>query len=397
MNVSEAVPLMFASNVSAMLEPQAILKSVIAVYPVGVVIVDPLGNIMLANGELERMFGYASDEIVGQPVDMLIPTNLRAQHARHRMLFATHAEIRVAKNRRLCGRHKDGTELPVEVGLCPVHTSEGILVLGVIVDISDRLRTERLKDEFVATVSHELRTPLTSIGGALGLLVGNAGGILPSSATRLLTIAYANSQRLIRLVNDILTMEKIESGKVAFVLKRIEVQSLVKRAIEANQAFAEPYGVRMRLDPSSTAGEIRADSDWVFQIVTNLLSNAIKFSPSGEEVVVAIAEHGGMIRITVRDHGRGIPNDFKPYIFEKFAQANATDARQQGGTGLGLSIVKQIVTRLGGEVSFCDAPGGGAIFQVELPAWDSKDATSSQFGSRSHAATPAKNRPEVLL
>ena len=206
----------------------------------------------------------------------------------------------MAKNRRLCGRHKDGTEFPVEVGLRPVHTSDGTLVLGVIVDISDRLRTERLKDEFVATVSHELRTPLTSIGGALGLLVGNAVGNLPSSAMRLITIAHSNSQRLIRLVNDVLTMEKIESGKLAFVLKRIEVQSLVKQAIEANQAFAELYGVRMRLDPSSTAGEIRADSDWVFQIVTNLLSNAIKFSPSGEEVVVAIGKHGGMVRITVR-------------------------------------------------------------------------------------------------
>jgi PAS domain S-box-containing protein len=387
---------MFASDVSAAVEPKAILKSVIEVCPVGVVIVDPLGNIILANGELERMFGYAPDEIIGQPIEVLVPTNLRAQHAQHRILFTAHAEIRMAKNRRLCGRHQDGTEFPVEVGLCPVHTSDGTLVLGVIVDISDRLRTERLKDEFVATVSHELRTPLTSIGGALGLLVGNAAGNLPGSAMRLLTIAYSNSQRLIRLVNDILTMEKIESGKVAFVLKRIEVQSLIKQAIEANQAFAELYGVQMRLEPSSTASEIRADSDWVFQIVTNLLSNAIKFSPSGEEVVVAIGKHSGMVRITVRDHGQGIPSDFKPYMFEKFAQANATDARQQGGTGLGLSIVKQIVTRLGGQLDFCDAPDGGAIFHVDLPAWESKGGTPPQFGTKLLAPTPAKNGSEVL-
>ena len=296
----------------------------------------------------------------------------------------------------LCGRHKDGTEFPVEIGLCPLHTCEGILVLGVIVDISDRIRTERLKDEFVATVSHELRTPLTSIGGALGLLVGNTGANLPSSAMRLLTIAHSNSQRLIRLVNDILTMEKIVSGKVAFVLKRIEVQSLVKQAIEANQAFADLYGVRVMQEPSSAASEIRADSDWVFQIVTNLLSNAIKFSRSGEEVVVAVARHGGMVRITVQDHGQGIPSEFKPYIFEKFAQANATDARQQGGTGLGLSIVKQIVTRLGGRIDFCDAPGGGAIFHVELPAWESKNAMPYQFGATPYAPIHAKNDTEAL-
>ena len=157
------------------------------------------------------------------------------------------------------------------------------------------------------------------------------------------------------------------SGKVAFVLKPIKVQSLVKEVIEANKAFADSYGVRVRLNFASTACEIRADFDWVFQIVTNLLSNAIKFSPSGEDVVVATEKHGGKVRITVRDHGPGIPNDFEPHIFEKFAQANATDARQRGGTGLGLSIVKQIVMHLGGQIDFCDAPGGGTIFPSLLP------------------------------
>ena len=154
----------------------------------------------------------------------------------------------MAKGRDLSARRKDGSEFPVEVGLNPIPADDGNLIVGVIIDVSDRNRVEALKDEFVATVSHELRTPLTSIAGALGLLVGNAGGTLPSSAMRLLTIAYTNCQRLVRLVNSILAMEKIESGKVVFVLKRVEVQALVRRAMEANQAFAEAYGVRMRLD-----------------------------------------------------------------------------------------------------------------------------------------------------
>ncbi|MEA2878815.1 MAG: hypothetical protein QOF14_4011 [Hyphomicrobiales bacterium] len=235
----------------------------------------------------------------------------------------------------------------------------------------ERKRLERLKDEFVSTVSHELRTPLTSISGSLGLLVGQWAGKLPDSAARLLVIAHKNSERLVRLINDILDIEKMESGEVTFDMKRVEVCVLVEQAIEANRGFADGFDVRVRLDPQCKAVDVRADPDRFAQIVTNLLSNAIKFSPPGAEVVVGVETRGETVRICVRDHGHGIPAEFRPRIFEKFAQADATDARQKGGTGLGLSIVKQIVDRLDGEVGFADAPGGGTIFHVDLPVWGS--------------------------
>jgi PAS domain S-box-containing protein len=358
---------------------EAILTSLIEVCPFSVIVVGSFGKIALANSETERMFGYAQDELVGQTVDLLVPTRLRAQHAQHRRQFTAHPETRLPRN--LCGQRKDGTEFPAEVSLSPIHQRGETLVLGVIVDMSERLRIEGLKDEFVATVSHELRTPLTSIAGALGLLIGHAGGTLPAPAMRLLTIAHANSQRLGRLVNSILDMEKIESGKVVFVLKRVAVRALIAQAIENNRGFAEEYGVRVTLDAASTSDDIRADPDWLMQIVTNLLSNAIKFSPRGEEVVVAIESRGGKVLISVRDHGHGIPEEFKPRIFDKFAQADNSDARQQGGTGLGLSIVKQIVERLGGTVRFDDAYGGGAIFRVEIPAWQKGAPPPSDAGS----------------
>jgi PAS domain S-box-containing protein len=247
---------------------------------------------------------------------------------------------------------------------------------------------ERLKDEFVATMSHELRTPLTSIAAALGLL---AGGTLPAPTMRLLKIAQANSQRLVRLVNGVLDLEKIESGKVVFVLKRIEVHSLVEQAIDANRGFADSFDVRIRLNEASATGDIRGDPDWLLQVTTNLLSNAVKFSPPGEEVVVAIENRGGRVHVSVRDHGHGVPEDFKPRIFERFAQADATDARKRGGTGLGLSIVKQIVTRLGGEVGFADAPGGGAIFHVEFPGWEQEIATVSEREAKPAALVPREN------
>jgi signal transduction histidine kinase len=234
----------------------------------------------------------------------------------------------------------------------------------------ERKRLERLKDEFVSTVSHELRTPLTSIVASLGLLQAKTTGMLTAPAARLLSIAYTNSQRLDRLVNDILDIEKLESGRVVFDLKRVDVRLLVENAIEANRGYAQHHGVRIRLTGLADNCEVSADADRLVQVVTNLLSNSIKFSPANNEVVVSIEKGADVIRISVRDHGIGISADFRARLFEKFSQGDATDARQKGGAGLGLSIVKQIVERIGGEVGFGDAPGGGTIFRVELPTWE---------------------------
>jgi DNA-binding response OmpR family regulator/nitrogen-specific signal transduction histidine kinase len=256
--------------------------------------------------------------------------------------------------------------------LSPLESAEGTLVTAAIRDISVRRRVERLKDEFVSTVSHELRTPMTSISGSLSLLVGQWASVLPGSAARLLAIANKNSQRLVRLINDILDIEKLEAGRVVFNLSRVDLRQLIKQAIEANRGFAEGYSVRVRLDATSVDAEVNADPDRLAQVLTNLLSNAIKFSPPGEEVPVTIDKNGDMIRISVRDHGGGIPPDFKPHVFEKFSQADATSSKEKGGTGLGLSIVKQIVERLHGDVGFNDAPGGGTIFYVDLPACEAE-------------------------
>lgn len=268
---------------------------------------------------------------------------------------------------------QDKTLLWVHVRTFPIRNPEGeeFLIAGIMEDITARRkeskRIEQLKDDFVATASHELRTPLTSISGSLGLLIGNPAWNLPKPAERLLAIAYANSQRLVRLVNDILDIEKIESGKIMFDLKRVKVRALVEQAIEAARGFAESCGVLIRLDAASVDGEVNADPDRLVQVITNLLSNAVKFSPAGGEVRVAIESGAATIKVSVRDHGPGIPAEIKPRIFERFVQADVPDGRQKGGTGLGLSIAKEIMTRLGGKVGFNDAPGGGTIFYVELP------------------------------
>ncbi len=233
----------------------------------------------------------------------------------------------------------------------------------------ERKRLDQLKSEFVATVSHELRTPLTSISGSLGLLISKAPDDLPRSMLRLISIAHTNSQRLVRLVNDILDIEKMESGQVVFDFRRVEIRALVEQAIEANRGFAEGHGVRLRMEESGAVSAVRADADRLLQVITNLLSNAIKFSPENNEVAVTLTNAGRFVRLSVRDHGSGISDEFKEHIFEKFAQADTKNTRKMGGTGLGLSIVKEIVDRLGGMVDYADAPGGGTIFHVEVPCW----------------------------
>ena len=338
--------------------------------PDTMVVVNHVGEIVLLNLQAEKEFGYRRDELLGQNVKKIIPERVAERLIANGLPSSGDAlTLHIGTEIELTGRRKDGGEFPVEIMLSPLESAERILVIR---DISVRRQTERLKDEFVATVSHELRTPLTSISGSLGLLAGQWASKLPQSAARLVAIAHTNSQRLVRLINDILDIEKLESGRVVFNLSQVAARSVAEHAIDDNRGYAESYGVHVRLDPASADLDVSADPDRLAQVITNLLSNAIKFSPAGGEVLVGVEENASDVRITVRDCGSGIPDDFKLHIFEKFAQADATNTRQKGGTGLGLSIVKQIVERLGGKIGFDDAPGGGAIFYVDLPVWDGR-------------------------
>jgi PAS domain S-box-containing protein len=345
-----------------------IFRLAVEAFPNGMVMTDESGLILLVNAELERQFGYDRDELLGKPVETLVPERLRARHTLHREIFARGPETRrMGAGMELFGRRKDGSEFPVEVALSPVQSGGRTLIVGAVTDITERKRIERLKNEFVATVSHELRTPMTSISGSLGLLVGQWADKIPGQAGRLLVIAHNNAQRLVRLINDILDIERAESGATALAFGRINAVELVEQVIESNRMCAEELGVHIALESDADRIEVTTDADRLAQIVTNLLSNAIKFSPEGAEVVVTLTRRAGGLRIAVRDWGPGIPEDFKPNVFEKFAQADATNARRKGGTGLGLSIVKQLVVLLGGQVGFSDAPEGGTIFHVELP------------------------------
>lgn len=363
---------------------EARYRGLLEAAPDAIVVVNQSGKIVILNVQAEKRFGYRRDELLGEDVTSIIAEGFAERLIADDLRSAEDALAQqIGTGIELIGKRKDGSEFPIEIMLSPLESAEGILVTAVIRDISARKNMERLKDEFVSSVSHELRTPLTSISASLGLLMASAAGTLPEPAIRLLKIAATNSQRLVRLINDILDIEKMEAGQVVFDLSRVMVRPLVDEAIDANRAFAEASGVRIRLlDDTNACDDVRADPDRLAQVITNLLSNAIKFSPPDSEVIVAIEKRSDVARISVRDHGPGIAEEFKPRIFERFAQANATDARLRGGTGLGLSIVKQIVDRLGGQASFADAPGGGTVFYVDLPCWVEEVAAAADLGTR---------------
>ncbi|WP_312956753.1 CHASE domain-containing protein [Stutzerimonas nitrititolerans] len=266
-------------------------------------------------------------------------------------------------------RHKDGRTVPVLVRGYIQRDAQGqpLRISGTSMDLTEHKRIEQMKNEFVSTVSHELRTPLTSISGALGLINGGALGEVPPAMQQMLEIAYRNSQRLGHLINDLLDMEKIAAGKMSFDMHEHSLRQLLEEALASNQAFAAQLGVNCVLREAVDV-QVWVDASRLQQVLGNFLSNAIKYTPEGGEVSLHCSMPDAThVRISVTDQGPGIAAEFRARVFEKFAQADASDSRQKGGTGLGLAITKEFIERMGGKVGFDTAEGQGTTFWCELP------------------------------
>ena len=254
----------------------------------------------------------------------------------------------------------------------PIHGQGGQLLGRVwhFRDITALKEIGRMKDEFISAVSHELRTPLTSIRGSLDLMVNGVMGGLSAESMSLAKIAQANCRRLVRLIDDVLDVEKIEAGQLALRLEVIGLESVVEQAIESMRPFGAERRVGFQIESSLHGARVNADSDRLIQVMENLLSNAAKYSRDGETVLVRLSRQGTRLRVAVTDRGPGIAPEFHSQVFERFARIETPAGHKAEGTGLGLNIARGIVKRLGGSIGFESKPGAGSTFHFDLPEWE---------------------------
>lgn len=329
---------------------------------------DLQGRITDWSTQAEVVFGWGREEVLGRPAaELLLPGRYAASLELALAEFArtgTSGMLNRPIERTLVDRR--GREIPVELKVGLVTTGQERFFTAFIHDISQRKEVERMKDEFVSTVSHELRTPLTAIYGSLSLLASGAAGELPEEAGQLLAISQESTERLIRLINDLLDLEKIASGKIEYRIERQPLVPMVEQAVRDTQAYAD--GLRVRLVVAASGQPlVEADADRIVQVCVNLLSNAAKFSPTGADVQVSVEVADGRARVGVADRGPGVPPEFRDRIFERFAQADSSHRRAKGGTGLGLAICHSIVQAHGGRLAFTSVPNERTEFFFDLP------------------------------
>jgi PAS domain S-box-containing protein len=340
--------------------------------------VDLGGRITDWNSAAQAMLGWSRQEAVGrQLVDLAIAERHRTAALQALQHFRDTGKLDLLGRRveRILVR-RDGAEITAEMTVGLVGTGDGVFFSVFLHDVSERKEVERMKNEFVSTVSHELRTPLTAISASLSLLADGMAGELPPDAQGLVGVASASTERLVRLIGDVLDIQKMEAGQMDYQRIDQPVAPIVEGAVAAMRSFAGQADVRLAFEAGDGADALRADvdRDRLTQVLTNLLSNAIKFSEAGGEVLTRLDAQGDTLRIAVIDHGAGIPEAFRERVFQRFAQADSADSRKKGGTGLGLSICRTIVEEHGGWIWFDSVEGEGTRFFVELPATASAHA-----------------------
>ena len=337
----------------------------------GIYGVDQAGLVTFVNPAAARALAYSPNELIGREAHATFHDN-QPDGTPYPVQGCYITEAiqgqQVANGEEDNYRRADGLSIPVEVTATPlVEDGQAIGAVVVFRDVTQRREVDRMKSEFVSMVSHELRTPLTAIRGSLGLIAGGAMGELTPSAGRMLDIALVSSERLSRLINEILDIERIESGILPMDPATHQAQALIEAAVGQVQMIAEEAGVRVSV--GDTEGLVYADADRVIQTLLNLLGNAIKFSHRGGSVSVRTKSHGAFVEFAIRDGGRGVPEDKLDRIFARFEQVDSTDAREKGGAGLGLFISRSIVERLGGRIwAVNNARAAGATFLFTLPA-----------------------------
>ena len=382
--------------------------------PDAIIEVDRAGRIRLVNRVTEQIFGYGRDEMLGQPVELLIAEDLRVQHVHHRDKYFAHPTTRpMGSGLALEGRRRDGSRFPVEISLSPVESGNTFYVTAVIRDVTERkrvqeqlrvvqekytrelaaanrelglrneeiLRADRLKSEFLASMSHELRTPLHTIIGFSELLEEELKGPLNDDQRRFIGHIHRDSMHLLELINEILDLSKIEAGRLELKREIVDSHAAIEHAVAAIRPHSDAKSIRLETE-LVTGVAIDADPLRFKQILLNLLSNAVKFTPEGRHIQVQAVSRDGFLKVSVTDTGVGIAKQDQRAVFDKFRQVGQTTKGVREGTGLGLAITKELVEQHGGTISLESEPGKGSCFTFTIPALEIPKAETGEASLR---------------
>ena len=351
-------------------------RDLLEAAPDAMVIVARDGNITLVNSQTERLFGYRRGELLGKPVEILLPQRFHDRHPIHRAHFFSQPRARaMGEGLQLLGRRKDGSEFPLEISLSPIETEDGLLIASAIRDATERRRYEqalqdasRAKSAFLANMSHELRTPLNGIIGFSELLIDEKAGPLNERQREYLGDVLNSGRHLLRLINDVLDLSKVEAGRMELHPETFNLHETIAEVCSVLTPSASKRNITIRPEISAELGRVTLDRHKFMQVLYNLLSNGVKFNGDGGEVrVLAQFENPGQLLLQVTDSGMGISREDMPKLFVEFQQLDSSATRRHGGTGLGLALTKKIVEFLGGTIEVSSAWQQGSTFSVHLP------------------------------